>query len=215
MLWWKVVSGDGDNWSALPRGAAVIETGVTVQPVCKTQGLCLRVSCQRKSREDRANGCVVHREHSLLIGLFVEIKEKTQKSEKMPTEASPCCCFWDEAKSSLCGMIIFYVSLKVSRFISASIKMGEVEHFCGSRKCLSHLAATQVWDTPAPFLCLIGGTVFHFAFKMLQQFCKHGFIVPCSVLSLFVISLSLLWRFCSQCGSGIHQHPAALQLQAG
>lgn len=52
--------------------------------------------------------------------------------------------------------------------------MGELKHFCGSRKCLSHLVPTQVWDTPVPFLCLTEGTVLHFALKMLQQFCKHG-----------------------------------------
>lgn len=82
MLWWKVVSGDGDNWSALPMGAAVIETGVTVQPVCKLKCFGCMPAAKKKNIKNRANGCIVWRENSFLIIQFLKIKEKIQKSEK-------------------------------------------------------------------------------------------------------------------------------------
>lgn len=71
-------------------------------PTClQTQGLWLRVSCQRKSRENRANGCIVHREHSLLIVLFIKIKEKTQKSEKCPWRL-PLAAVFEMRQKALC-----------------------------------------------------------------------------------------------------------------
>lgn len=72
-------------------------------PTClQTQGLWLRVSCQRKSRENRANGCIVHREPSLLIVLFIEIQEKTQKSEKCLLQRLPLAVVFEMRWRALC-----------------------------------------------------------------------------------------------------------------
>lgn len=182
MLWWKVVSGGGDNWSALPMGAAVIGTGVTVQPVCKLK--CAGCPPAAK-KEGRAELMAALFGVSPGLLLFGALTKKQIRNAEQPGFFFP---FFLKRREEHFEMMItaFGVSLKTSKFILVCIKKSELEHFCG-RKRYSPIGTSAMWAS-ATFYVLD----FHFISKILY--------IPllgwCCVYMLCCVVICSVFCFC-------------------